>query len=333
MNRIYEIWAILEEKNQQTFGLNKVRYSESSHSDLYLGVKHPENQRLLLLRSDAAEPDLPGNRDFKGLRLEKIYDTSVPGKIFLSLILTDRTFTGIFDTIVQDIAFAVEENLSFPAIRVFTERLEKWHAIFEQFAPSGLSESAQCGLYGELALLYKLLLHAQDRAQVVRSWTGPRRTVHDFQYGPCSIEVKVTTGNNHQKIQISNERQLDSSGIPELFLYHLSLEVRQQAGETLNAIADKLNFLLEPDFVVSAKFKTLLAEAGYFEHHRKLYDDRGYILRQENFYRVGGDFPRIEEKDLRKGVGDISYSIIAAQLSPYSIPESETLRKFGTNDD
>ncbi len=35
-----------------------------------------------------------------------------------------------------------------------------------------------------------------------------------------------------------------------------------------------------------------------------------FLIREEDFYKIEKSFPRIEEKELMKGVGDVKYSII-----------------------
>jgi hypothetical protein len=62
--------------------------------------------------------------------------------------------------------------------------------------------------------------------------------------------------------------------------------------------------------------KSKLLEGGYFKDHKNLYET-GYALRQEAFYKVEGDFPRIEERDIRNGIGDVKYSIILSQCSSF----------------
>jgi len=328
MNRIKEIWSILEEKASRPSGLDKVRYSGDTEADLYLGINYPSRNRLLLLRVAATDPSLPDNRQFKGLRVEKIYDTSRAGSIFLSLVLTDRNFSDIFDSIITDIAETVLSRDPVVASRSFSERIEKWQSVFERFASDGLSREEQYGLYGELFLLQKLIRKILNHDAILKSWTGPHRSIHDFQYGHWSTEVKTSTGNRHQKIHISNERQLDTSTTPELYLYHLSLDVRPMAAETLNTLVDAIFHMIYDDAGLMRRFSSLLNLTGYFEHHRALYEDHGYILRQEMFYHVQGSFPRIEEKDIRNGVGEVTYTIISSLLSDYAISEAVFLERL-----
>jgi hypothetical protein len=328
MNRIREIWSILESKSNQPTGLDKVRFSGESGPDLYLGINYPDRNRLLLLRTSAGDSNLPENRQFKGLKLEKIYDTSRAESIFLSLVLADHNFSDIFDSIIADIAETVLINEAILASLKFTERIEKWQAVFERFGSDGLSRSEQYGLYGELFLLCKLLGHVSDPDRTLKSWTGPHGTVHDFQYGGWSVEVKTSIGNRHQKVYISNERQLDTSTAGELYLYHLSLDVKQKAGETLNNLVDAILKIISGNAGMSTRFRTMLNLAGYFEHHQALYENSGYSLRQEMYYRVEGEFPRIEEKDIRDGIGEVKYSIVVSGLSDFTVPEALFLQRL-----
>ena len=158
------------------------------------------------------------------------------------------------------------------------------------------------------------------------SWIGPEKQVRDFQFGRWSVEVKTTHGNNHQKVQISSERQLDTANTDNLFLNHLSLETIQQSGETLNQIVDSVSELLSINLSASNQFRNKLIEAGFFDPHRQYYSDIGYFIRQDIYYKVENQFPRIEETDIRKGVGDVKYSIIVSQCNDYEIPEQEVFK-------
>lgn len=106
-------------------------------------------------------------------------------------------------------------------------------------------------------------------------------------------------------------------------MYHISLEQQQNSGETLNDIVDSIINILSTEIIALNKFKNKIYEVGYFDLQRNLYDSIGYYIRQDVFYKVEKDFPRIEENDLRIGVGDVKYSIILSQCESFSICESE----------
>jgi hypothetical protein len=106
-------------------------------------------------------------------------------------------------------------------------------------------------------------------------------------------------------------------------LYHISLEQLQNTEETLNDIVDSVAEILKSETIVLNKFKSKLYEVGYFDLQRNLYENIGYRTRQDIFYKVENDFPRIEENDIRTGVGDLKYSIILSQCTHFVIDEPE----------
>lgn len=328
MERIKEIWVQLENNTSTVAGLFKLRFSEISKCDLFLGIKYPENYRLLIVKTPfSIGKDFNFKYEFRGLKFDKVYDTDDQGFLLLNLVLVDRQFKDIFDTLIADIISSIinETDLKY-ILKNYTNRLLKWQSLFERFGKQGLDPEEQRGLFGELYFLRKYLNSATDYNQVLNSWVGPAKEIRDFQAGSWSLEVKTTHGNNHQKVHISNERQLDTSNLENLILYHLSLEVRQQSGETLNQIIDSITELLINDFISLNSFKSKLIEAGYFDIHRQLYENAGYFIRQEVFYKVENDFPRIEEKDIRNGVGDVKYSIVISQCTEFIIDEDETFQ-------
>ena len=328
MERIKEIWSQLEQNNLATAGLAKVRYSDSSLCDIFLGIKFPEKQRMNILRIPyELGKDFLFKYEFKGLKLDKVQDPNDPKYILLSLVLIDSQFIDVFDTFILDLISAVINESDVKTIlRNYSNRLNKWQSFFEKFRPQGLTPEEQRGLFGELFFMRRFLGSNSDYQNVIVSWVGPELQIRDFQCGKWSVEIKTTYGNNHQKIQVSNERQLDTTNLDDLFLFHLSLEVRQKSGETLNQLVDDLSEILNSDIGARGEFQNKLIEAGYLSAQRVLYQDLGYYVRQATFYKVEGEFPRMEEKDVPDGVGDVKYSIIVSQCSGFIKNESEVLK-------
>jgi len=325
MERIKEIWTQLEANNSAVGGLFKLRYSENSKCNVFLGVKFPEKHRILILKMPFnIGKEFSFKYEFRGLKFEKIYDPDDTKFLLLNLVLVDKQFKDIFDTLVADVICAIiYESNSIVILKNFSNRLIKWQSLFEKFKRQGLTPEEQRGLYGELFFMRKFLQTNFDFNNIIISWVGSEKQIRDFQYGSWSVEVKTTHGNNHQKVQINSERQLDTTNLENLFLNHLSLEVRQQSGETLNQIVDSTIEILSSDFNAMNQYRNKLLEAGYFEQHRQLYTDIGYFIRQDIFYKVENDFPRIEEKDIREGVGDVKYSIVVSQCTLFIKTEQE----------
>lgn len=328
MERIKQIWVQLEANNPAMPGLFKVRYSDTSKCDIFLGVKFPETHRMLILKVPLTiGKEFNFRYEFRGLKFDKIYDPDDSKSVLLNLVLVDKQFKDVFDTLVADILSAVisESDLKL-ILKNYSNRLIKWQSLFERFKHQGLTQEEQRGLYGELFFLRKFLQINSDFQNVVSSWIGAEKQIRDFQFGKWSVEVKTTHGNNHQKIHISSERQLDTRNLDNLYINHLSLDVRQQSGETLNQVVDAVMEILIKDFTALSKFRNKLIEAGFYDIHRPLYSEIGYFIRQELFYRVENNFPRIDERDIRAGVGDVKYSIVVSQCSDYISTEESVFQ-------
>src|SRR5690606_18509246 len=202
------------------------------------------------------------------------------------------------------------------------ERLAKWQSLFEKVGKQGLSEEAQRGLYGEIYFLRLFLNNTAEKNYCLKSWLGPEKSIQDFQHSNWAVEVKTTHGNNHQKIHITSERQLDDSIIENIFLYHLSLDIRTGNGETLNTLIDQVTKQLSDNIIALNLFNLKLLEYGYYEIHRELYENQGYLIRKENIYRVSGNFPRITERQIPIGVGDLKYSIVLSETEDWRVDHS-----------
>ena len=97
-----------------------------------------------------------------------------------------------------------------------------WQVLFERVPAEGLSEEAQRGLFGELAVLENLCLAELDKSEAVSSWTGPDAAHQDFKIGGAAVEVKTTLATRHARISITNEKQLDERPHLVLLLVHVA---------------------------------------------------------------------------------------------------------------
>lgn len=323
MDRIKQMWEQLESTSSSVAGLLKLRYSETSKCDVFLGVKFPEMYRILIFRTPfSIGKDFAFRYEFKGLKFDKIYDPEDSKYLLLNLVLVEKHFKDVFDTLAADIVSSIINETDIKKnLKNYSNRLIKWQNLFEKFNPEGLNPEQQRGLYGELYFLRKFLQINNNYQFVLNTWIGTSGEVRDFQMNNWALEVKTTHGNNHQKIQISSERQLDITHLDKLFLYHLSLEKVQESGETLNQIIASINTILEVDAIALNRFKSKLYEAGYFDPHFALYASVGYFIRQDIFYIVENEFPRIQENEIRSGVGDVKYSIILSQCETFKQTE------------
>ena len=327
MTRINEIWNELENDKYLTNSLLLRRYSANTLPDVYVAFQRPEFIRCIAFRIQKTNNfNVSRYITLKDIKISLVPDDNDYTRSFLLIALSNKEHIEVFSTLAEDlinqIASTTEDN---KLIKEVLNRFEKWNALFNKATLDGLSPEEQRGLYGELYFLRKWIAGSSNLGECIQSWLGPEKELRDFQSGGWALEVKTTHGNNHQKIHISSERQLDTTNLNTLILYHISLESQQQHGETLNEIVNSLLEQLSIDVSAQIQFKSKLLLGGYFFHHTPKYENRGYQIRHESYYDVREGFPRISESDIPRGVGDVKYSIIITEHPDYIVTESFVL--------
>lgn len=327
--KIKQIWHELANDKSLISGLLFRRYSGAVKPDVYVALQHPEKFLCVYVAiNHSTDVNISNFSNLQEIQVDLFASPNELNKNILIFKLLNFEHEDIFAVLCEDLIASISEETNEKIIiREVLNRFEKWKSLFNKIGLQGLKPEAQRGLFGELYFLRKFLRTTNNFLSIVNTWTGIEKQIRDFQSGSWAVEVKTTQGNNHQKVQISSERQLDTTNLDDLFLYHISLEQQQNSGETLNDIVDSVMDILRSEIIALNKFKSKIYEFGYFDLQRNLYETVGYHIRQDEFYKVEKDFPRIEENNLRAGVGDVKYSIILSQCAPFSIGEREV---FGT---
>lgn len=330
MTKIDTIWTELENDDSFRSGILFKRYAASVLPDVYVALRAPEKIRCLaahIVKENA--PDVQNWNKLKDIKVEILNDDRNPAKSYLLILILNQQHKDIFSVLCEDLINQVTSILDEKVlIKELLNRLAKWQTLFERLGQQGLTAEVQRGLFGELYFLRLFLNNSTDKNYCINSWQVPSNTVQDFHYGNWAVEVKTTHGNNHQKIQISSERQLDDSVVPNIFLFHLSLDVRNNHGDTLNDLVEWVETYLRNDVIELNSFRLKLFEVGYFDIHKPIYQDTGYNIRQENIYKVEGEFPRITENEIRNGVGDVKYSIVISDCLSFVRTETELFQNI-----
>jgi hypothetical protein len=321
--KINQIWEELANDNSLSKGLLLRRYSGAVLPDVYIALQQPE--KILCIAASLNESiniNISSFDKLQEIQLELFPDHNINGKNILLIKLISNQHQDIFSVLCEDLIDSVKlESDEKQLVRTLLNRFEKWKSLFSRLNSQGLSPEEQRGLWGELFLLRKFFQYSTNYQHILDSWVGPAGEIRDFQMNNWALEVKTTHVNNHQKVQISSERQLDNTHLDKLYLYHISLEKVHESGESLNQIITSINDILTIDIIALNRFRSKLYEAGYFEHQADLYSGTGYFIRNESFYCVTDNFPRIQENEIRSGVGDVKYSIILSNCKDYE--ESE----------
>ncbi|MBN1195330.1 MAG: PD-(D/E)XK motif protein [Methanomicrobiaceae archaeon] len=322
------IWTDLEQHATVTAreGILTLRVLPDSGFDFLLGIQRPENIRMLLIRISRENVinqwSLPRLKGFEVRQAVLPEDRGHYATI--QLVLNDRRYQDIFSRLTEDVASSCSREFSEKAmIRALFQRLEMWQQFLDRYGGEGLSPAAQRGLYGELRFLFDYFIPAVGAEQAVSAWTGPHKTQQDFQMSGIAIEVKTSTAKQHQKVSIASEQQLDDIGLDGLYLYHLSIREIHDGGETLPGIIDGIRNLLAENPTASAPFENLLFRAGYLDEHRMKYEETGYTDRSTQVFFIGENFPRIIERDLMSGIGDVQYSVSLAACAPFTMNDED----------
>lgn len=322
-NKIYQIWDELASAN--VIGMIKKSYSPSFSNCIYCVLdKYMGNKGIAVSYSSEIIINLHQLGQLKDLQIYSANDTSLSPNKMLVILLTNDDYSEIFSVLCENLVLSIS-SIKEPKeiIKTVLNQLEKWRTLFDNIGRGGLPPHEQQGLYGELFFLRKLLSVFYDIPEVIKTWVGSDKALRDFQYMKSAIEVKTTSTSNHQKLHISSERQLDETFLDHLFLYHLSVEISDKNGETLNDIVKKIKSMLHENIFASNMFDAKLMEAGYFIQDSEIYNDRSYRIRKESSYKITNGFPRLKESELKNGVGDVTYTIVTDMCTDYLVPEGE----------
>ncbi|MEV5140624.1 PD-(D/E)XK motif protein [Streptomyces syringium] len=320
------LWRELESPQAGTGRSTRRLFPESSH-DIHLSVSHPGHRRMLLLRADARAADkvrhlLVDLPQTNGLTLS--FSSVSPREFELQVSLTADELREVFTPLVEDIATVVKDTESGEtALEAAVRRFLHWQQLMRSIGSEGLRGEARRGLFGELYVLREFVLPLQPQSTALSSWTGPEGTNQDFQLPNAAVEVKTTTVKSPRFVRISNERQLDDTGVETILLVQLAVDERRGgSGESLNSLVESVrNSLSNPS--ARARLDIQLVRAGYFANHRHLYDEPRFTLRRVDLWKVDESFPRIVESALPRGVGNCTYDISVSALEQHRVTTDE----------
>jgi hypothetical protein len=316
-------WQSLEAEDEQLPGFYERRVFAHSGYSVFAGLVRPGRQLKLSVSVPATVGTEGLERATKGFQVVRQYLTQ-ERRTRVSLELTHVLFRELFEVMAEDVAGSIVAAANdASAVAAMRERLNHWERFMRTAGPDGLGREKQVGLYGELVFLKTLISAGVPTADAVGWWYGPIRENQDFQAGNRAVEVKTTTGNSPSSMRIANELQLDDVDCDSLYLMHLWLKELDRDGETLPELVAEIAGLLVG--TTAQLFADRLAEAGYHDMHRPLYEDIGYTERQRRYYAVRDAFPRIRRTDLRSGVSRVEYGIDISGFEEYLRDEPDVI--------
>lgn len=171
-----------------------------------------------------------------------------------------------------------------------------------------------------------LLDNQKSTERILNAWTGPDFEDKDFIFSSVGIEVKLTSSKN-PKIIITNERQLDTQNLNELFLILYTTEEVKANGFTLNSLIEQIRQKISGNFDELKFFNDRLLLIGYFEDDRENYN-KMYSLKKTFCFIVIPDFPRIIKSQIPLGVYNTSYFIEISAVERFIVESEDIIQKI-----
>jgi hypothetical protein len=329
MTVIDEAWEAIRSEKRNEPGWHVRRVHIGAPCEIFVGILQPGAVPGLLIEVSVGDvpvgSQLPKSRGFELVPV--LLGGGDMGRVRFALKLTDPVYEPVFSVLCADAARAAEsESRPRAAIRAWINRLHVWQEFMARHGVQGLSEIAALGLIGELFVMRNVAIPLWGCAAAVQAWSGPLGEPNDFAFSWGFLEVKSTTRQAPDLIEISGIDQLDDAR-GRIILAHARLRL-STLGESLPQVISTLRTILAHDSAEYVRrFNELLMSAGYIDDHYNLYD-RSYELISVEFFQVAGDFPRIRRSDICDGIRDLRYSIELMACSGHMISEYELSRLF-----
>ena len=225
----------------------------------------------------------------------------------LVIILLENDLSDIFSYFIEDIINDLikidNQNI---ALTKITSKINYWKRLFSKMTGGILTPQQQRGLYGELFFLNELLELTADRFYIINGWHGPLGANQDFFYNGIAVEVK-TSKSNKPSIKISNEYQLDNSGLTDLYLLFYKLNEYQGGTETLFELINSIRQNLNSETLI--QFNEKLENLGVNPETEEEYNNTSYSIAFEKTYLITEDFPKIVRNNLVEALSAVSYEI------------------------
>jgi hypothetical protein len=211
------------------------------------------------------------------------------------------------------------------ALKTVIAIIDKWKHFFSG-GSEVLTEERQTGLYGELYIMHYLVSSGVTASKVLEAWTGSKKTNQDYEFGAIAIEVKSTAAVDTSRINITNSRQLDDTGLDHLYISRILFDARQGVDRTLPILVDNVRHLINmfaPE--ASLSFEEKLLASGYQDKHEDFYNYRTYSEREMKFYEVMERFPRLIKQNIPDGVTKVSYEIDEEACHEYATDKDKVV--------
>lgn len=319
MTVVEEAWGALRLEGRAEPGWHVRRIHGDAPCEILAGVRQPDGLPGLLLEVDVG--DIPSGLTFpqsRGFVVDPLLLDGGAGRARFALMLADRAYQAVFTVLCEDTAAAASAAARpRQALRDWVGRLHVWQEFMARHGSDGLSDAAATGLYGELWFLRDRLAPRAGIEVSIDAWSGPLGEPNDFALPMGFVEVKTTTRQAPELIEISDLDQLDDRRGP-ILLAHLRLQSSPQ-GESLAQLVSSVRAAAATTGADRLRrLNDLLLAAGYLDAHADQYG-RTWHVAGVDLFSVADGFPRLRRDDTRPGVRSCRYSIEVGACSAHTV--------------
>ncbi len=335
MNRtLTEIWEQLAASSNTQDGIRRLRIPPKRFK-VYAGWSVPIQQPALVLEIPTSS--IPVDIEFpQSTGFTVTHAPLAPGRngiIRITVEAQSDQFSDLFPILIEDVCcFILPAETEEELVRRTLSRLYHWQVFLKRHRHARLSEQEQVGLWGELWFLYSRLTTYLGVEAAVASWQGPDGRNQDFEFSRIAVEIKTTAANPHEKLNISNVRQLEPEGLNALYLYHIALVVHRESGKSLPVLIGEIRDILQVSASTLEHFNEQLFEMGYLDSESSWYEKTGYHVLSQKAYKITDGFPRILSSNIPIGVGDIKYSIVLSACADHLMERDPFISRGDTNE-
>jgi hypothetical protein len=314
-------WEELSSSASTEPGIRRLKLFPDSLG-IYAGWQYPEKLPALIV--EVPTEDLPDSMDLPesvGFEIDRLNIGSGENlSKRLILKIKDSSYLDIYKVLAQDIYEHLKTaGSNTELVGIFIAQLYRWQEFLKRHKTSRLSRSMITGLWGELWFLFSVLLPKLEPDMAVAAWQGPGGSSQDFEFSGKAVEVKTTTSNPHEKIFISNLRQLEPIGLDNLYLHHQAVVIHRGAGQTLPSLISDIRQALNSFPAALNIFNEKVFNYGYIDSEAFQYEEEGFAPLHNSTYKVEEGFPRLTQDELPDGVGDVKYSIVLNACHDFQI--------------
>lgn len=320
--------ATLNKLKSSSNSVERHRISEITNLNCYIGNIFSTQAIFFSIEIDS-NYDIHSNylKRFVGVEVQIIPKSDDKKEVLL--LLVEPELTDIFILFIEDLIEKLKHiSSSKDALVVVSQRINYWKRLFGKFTGGLLTPQQQRGLFGELYLLKELLENDISNSKyILESWLAPSGTNQDFYFGKIAVEVKTSKSNN-PSIKISNEYQLDSSTLESLYLVFYNLNEYPNDENTLLSLINEIRSLLNSIQDSLNIFNANIDLLGISQELEDEYNKTGYSIRNERYYRINSDFPKITTRNIDEAISKVSYDIDPKQCKDYLIEKEELFNKI-----